>query len=70
MQNKGFPWLVALDPAGGDGGADALAARLRGSNPPIIARVAEGQVVLDPRPVLPGEDAALVREARKGTEQV
>ncbi|MBI4339830.1 MAG: L-seryl-tRNA(Sec) selenium transferase [Chloroflexi bacterium] len=54
-------WLVALDPAGGDGGADALAARLRSGDPPVIARIAEGQVVLDPRTLLPGEDAALVK---------
>jgi L-seryl-tRNA(Ser) seleniumtransferase len=39
--------LVALEP--GPEGADALAARLRHGSPPVIARIAEGQVLLDPR---------------------
>jgi L-seryl-tRNA(Ser) seleniumtransferase len=39
----------------------ALAARLRAQDPPIIARVAEGQLLLDPRTVLPAEEAALLR---------
>jgi L-seryl-tRNA(Ser) seleniumtransferase len=33
----------------GEAGADALLARLRESDPPVIARIVEGQVVLDPR---------------------
>jgi len=37
--------------------ADELAALLRRSEPPIIARVEEGRVLLDLRTVLPGEDA-------------
>lgn len=41
--------LVALDP--GALGADALAARLREADPPVIARVADGRVLLDPRTV-------------------
>jgi L-seryl-tRNA(Ser) seleniumtransferase len=40
--------------------ADELAARLRGSEPPIIARVDEGRVLLDLRTVFPGQDAAVV----------
>jgi L-seryl-tRNA(Ser) seleniumtransferase len=36
--------------------ADELAARLRSSNPPIIARVEEGRVVLDLRTVFPQQD--------------
>ena len=40
--------------------ADELAARLRGSEPPIIARVEEGRVLLDLRTVFPGQDAAVV----------
>jgi len=39
--------LVALDP--GPLGADGLALRLRLGDPPIISRVSEGRVVLDPR---------------------
>jgi L-seryl-tRNA(Ser) seleniumtransferase len=40
--------------------ADELASRLRGSEPPIIARVDEGRVLLDLRTVFPGQDAAVV----------
>jgi len=40
--------------------ADELAARLRGSEPPIIARVDEGRVLLDLRTVFPEQDAAVV----------
>ena len=39
--------LVALDP--GSLGADGLALRLRLGTPPVIARVADGRVLLDPR---------------------
>ncbi len=39
--------------------ADELAARLRGSNPPIIARVEEGRVLLDLRTVFPEQDAII-----------
>ena len=40
--------------------ADELAARLRGSEPPIIARVEEGRVLLDLRTVFPEQNAAVV----------
>ncbi len=43
---------------------DDLAARLRAADPPIVARIAEGAVVLDPRTVGPGEDEALVAGLR------
>ncbi len=39
--------LIALDP--GALGADGLALRLRLGHPPVVARVADGQVLLDPR---------------------
>lgn len=40
---------------------DALAAALRRADPPVVARIEGGAVVLDPRTVLPGEDEALLR---------
>jgi L-seryl-tRNA(Ser) seleniumtransferase len=43
---------------------DELAARLRQGDPPVIARIEEGAVVLDPRTVGPGEDEALLRTVR------
>jgi L-seryl-tRNA(Ser) seleniumtransferase len=39
--------------------ADELAARLRASNPPIIARVEEGRVLLDLRTVFPKQDITI-----------
>ncbi|MGB6478561.1 MAG: L-seryl-tRNA(Sec) selenium transferase [Candidatus Sulfotelmatobacter sp.] len=50
--------LLALTCAGLS--ADELAAQLRGSEPPIIARVEEGRVLLDLRTVFPEQDAAVV----------
>ena len=44
--------LLALSP--GPGGAEALAARLRAGEPPLVARVMDGRVLLDPR-TLPAE---------------
>ncbi len=41
-------------------GADALLARLRLGTPAVMARVAEGHIVLDVRTVLPAEEPALV----------
>lgn len=34
--------------------------KLRGANPPVIARIAEGRVLLDPRTVLPEQEADLL----------
>jgi L-seryl-tRNA(Ser) seleniumtransferase len=48
--------LLALRPPS----ADALAARLRAHDPPIIARIADGQVLFDPRTVLAGQEALLI----------
>jgi L-seryl-tRNA(Ser) seleniumtransferase len=39
--------------------ADELATRLRGSEPPIVARVEEGRVLLDLRTVFPEQDVAI-----------
>ena len=43
---------------------NALAARLREQNPPIVARVADERLLFDPRTVLPGEEAALLNGIR------
>ncbi len=50
--------LLALTCEGSS--ADELATLLRGSEPPIIARVEEGCVLLDLRTVFPEQDAAVV----------
>jgi L-seryl-tRNA(Ser) seleniumtransferase len=40
--------------------ADELCARMRASDPPVIARVEEGRVLFDLRTVFPSQDATLV----------
>jgi len=50
-------WLVALRyPV-----PDTLAARLRAGDPPVIARIADDRVVLDPRTILPDQIDATAR---------
>jgi L-seryl-tRNA(Ser) seleniumtransferase len=52
-------WLVAVSHAAL--GPDALAARLRAADPPVVARVAEGRLLLDLRTVAPEDEVALRR---------
>ena len=49
-------WLLALDVAQ----SDAFLAQLRAAQPPVIARIAAGRVLLDPRTVLPDEEEELL----------
>jgi L-seryl-tRNA(Ser) seleniumtransferase len=53
-------WLVALTAEGLPGGAQGLAGRLRETEIPVIARIEDDRVVLDPRTVLPDEENALL----------
>ncbi len=53
-------WLLAIDA----GGAQALAARLRAGAPPVVARIEDGRVVIDPRTLLPGQEEPLARALR------
>jgi L-seryl-tRNA(Ser) seleniumtransferase len=53
-------FVLALPP----GDPDALAARLRRADPPVIGRIEEDRVVLDPRTVMPHEDEAVVGAVR------
>jgi L-seryl-tRNA(Ser) seleniumtransferase len=41
--------------------ADRLASRLRAAETPVIARIADDRVVLDPRTILPDQVNATVR---------
>jgi len=52
---------VALE---GEAGADALAAALRRCEPPVIARIHDGRVLLDPRTLRAQEIPALAASAR------
>ena len=52
--------LLSLNSSAVAGGAKALAARLRNGNPPVIARIEDERVVIDPRTVLPEQDDPLL----------
>jgi L-seryl-tRNA(Ser) seleniumtransferase len=54
-------WLVAVDVPS----VEALARRLRLGEPAVVARVAEGRVLLDPRTVLPEEEGALLEALKE-----
>jgi len=54
-------WLVRLTSRHS---ADDLAARLRAGTPAVIARIADGHVVLDPRTILPDQIAPTARALR------
>jgi len=54
--------LLALDATAG--APNALAARLRAQNPPIVARVADERVLFDPRTVMVEEETALLQGIR------
>jgi L-seryl-tRNA(Ser) seleniumtransferase len=54
--------VCLVDP--GPAGADALLARLREHEPPVIARIAEGRVVLDPR-TISDEEATIAAVAAR-----
>jgi L-seryl-tRNA(Ser) seleniumtransferase len=55
--------ILALSHA--DSSADEFAARLRSSDPPVIARIEEGRILLDLRTVFPEQDAALAEAIRR-----
>jgi L-seryl-tRNA(Ser) seleniumtransferase len=61
---------VTVRVEGGEVGADALAAALRRSGTPVVARVDQGDVVLDLRVIHPDEDAVVLagfREISRGS---
>ena len=51
---------LAITPRRGGGGAAELLRRLRQHEPPVIGRIVDERVLLDPRTVLPGEDDVIV----------
>jgi L-seryl-tRNA(Ser) seleniumtransferase len=55
--------LTAPDP-------DALAARLRAGDPPLVARIADGALLLDPRTIAPQDDDTLLRCVRAALADV
>ncbi len=57
-------WAAALTP---ENGPDALAARLRDGDPPVVGRIVDDRFFLDVRTVLPGQEDVLVRRVAECT---
>ena len=53
--------LLSIDCRKIHGGAETISSRLRQSNPPIISRIENERVLLDPRTVLPTEDGNVLK---------
>ena len=54
-------WVLAIHCHVTPGGPDAVLARLRQGETPVVARILDGQVLLDPRTVLPEEEPDLIK---------
>jgi L-seryl-tRNA(Ser) seleniumtransferase len=62
LPEQGLPtWCAAITPAAG---ADRFAAALRSGSPPIVARIAEGRVLFDPRTVDRRDDITVEKAIR------
>ena len=59
-------WAVSI--ASDRGGADAMARLLRQGEPPVVGRIEDDRVLLDPRTVLPEEEEALLRTAARAMD--
>ena len=58
--------LLAIDP---DGGVESLAHRLRHAKHPVIGRIEDNRLLLDPRTVLPDEDEALLQTLHEALQK-
>ena len=54
-------WCLAFEHPPSSGGPEALTRRLRQGSPPVMARIEGDRTLLDPRTVLPEEEADLLR---------
>ena len=61
-------WLLALECAHLPGGARRVVARLREHSTPVIARIEEDRVLMDPRTVFLEEEEILLRAAKESLE--
>lgn len=60
-------WVLSIDCQ--ETGPEEVMRRLRESNPPVVARIDEDRVLLDPRTVLPEEDGPLLDALRSAVAQ-
>ena len=62
-------WVLSLPCFATSGGAEGVMERLRQGDPPVVARIEDDRVLLDPRTVLPEEDEALLLGVRAALAQ-
>ncbi len=60
--------LLAIGEAGKPALAQKIARRLRSQEPPVIGRISENLLLLDPRTVLPGEDDLLIKALKQALQ--
>ena len=57
-------WVLAQSCEGDAGGPERVMRRLREANPPVVARIEDDRVILDPRTVMPEEEESLLTALR------
>ena len=57
-------WVLALACEGDAGGPERVMGQLRKANPPVVARIEDDRIILDPRTVMPEEEEALLTALR------
>lgn len=58
-------WVLALSCEGDAGSPERVMRRLREADPPVIARIEDDRVILDPRTVTPDDEEALLTALRE-----
>lgn len=61
-------WVLALGCHGVPGGAEEVVGHMRRAEPPVVARIEDDRVLLDPRTVLPQEEEAVIGVLRQALE--
>ena len=61
-------WALALACDGGQRHAEQVMERLRRGDPPVVARIEEGRVMLDPRTVLPEDEGGMLSALQEALE--
>jgi L-seryl-tRNA(Ser) seleniumtransferase len=58
-------WVLSLNCRGISGGAEEVMGRMRRADPPVVARIEDDRILLDPRTVLPEDEEALINVLRQ-----
>ena len=63
-------WALCISCRDVTGGASALAARLRNQSPPVVARIENERVLMDPRTVLSDQDSQLLNTTQAALREI